>query len=97
MKDKFRSRGNISARLAVAMLAVALMVAPSASAHNAGHIIKPDGTCQEVGSFKQVLAGPDKTPLDLMPETQGGMFDEIGTSYAAFQGKTPLQPGPCRR
>jgi hypothetical protein len=83
-------------KVTVAAVAAALTVAPSASAHNAGHVIRPDGTCQEVGSFKQVLAGPDKTPLDLMPESQGGMFDEVGTSYAAFQGNTPVQPGPCR-
>jgi hypothetical protein len=88
---------RIPVSLAIAAVAAGLTFAPGASAHNAGHIVKPDGTCQEVGSFKPVLVGPDKTPLDLIPETQGGMFDEVGTSYAAFQGNTPLLPGPCPR
>ncbi len=86
-----------SAKLALATPAVGLALAPTASAHNAGHLVRPDGTCQEVGSFKPVLAGPDQTPLDLIPETQGGMFDEVGTSYGAFQGQTPVLPGPCPR
>ncbi len=88
---------SIPVRVAIAAVAVGLTAAPGALAHNAGHLIKPDGSCREVGSFKPVLAGPDKTQLDLIPETQGGMFDEVGTSYAAFQGNTPLRPGPCPR
>ncbi len=88
---------RIPAKVAIAAVAVGLMFAPAASAHNAGHFTLPDGTCHEVGSFEPVLVGPDKTPLDLIPETQGGMFDEVGTSYAAFQGQTPLLPGPCPR
>lgn len=86
---------SMPSKLVITAAAVALTLASSASAHNAGHIVRPDGSCQEVGSFKPVLAGPDKTQLDLIPETQGGMFDEVGTSFAAFQGRTPLLPGPC--
>lgn len=76
--------------LVVAAGAVAgssLVAALPAAAHNAGHFTLPDGTCHEVGSFKGSPHG-----LDLMPETP---FDEYGTSFAAFQGKTPILPGPC--
>lgn len=70
--------------------------AVSADAHNAGHITRPDGTCQDVGSGRPApLVGPDKERLDLMPETPNPPFDEYGTSFAAFQGDTPIQPGSC--
>lgn len=74
--------------LAVTGLLVAAM---PAAAHNAGHLSLPNGTCHEVGSFKHHPHG-----LDLIPETPSP-FDEYGASFAAFQGKTPLLPGPCPR
>jgi hypothetical protein len=75
---------------------LALLFAAPAQAHNAGHLFLPDGTCHEVGSFKDApLVGPDRTQLDLIPSTPNPPFDEYGTSYAAFQGNTPLLPGPC--
>ena len=49
-------------------------------------------------SFKDApLVGPaaDKTQLDLIPESPNPPFDEYGASYAAFQGNTPILPGPC--
>jgi len=74
---------------------LALASIPAASAHNAGHVVLPDGTCVEIGSFKSVVTGPDKTtPPDLIPPTPQPPR-EIGTSFAAFQGNTPILPGPC--
>ena len=73
--------------LAVTGLLVAAM---PAAAHNAGHLFLPNGTCHEVGSFKHHPHG-----LDLIPETPSPPFDEYGASFAAFQGKTPIFPGPC--
>jgi hypothetical protein len=84
---------SLAAIVSSASLAVAL--APAASAHNAGHFLLPDGTCHEVGSFKEVTRGPNGK-LDLIPETPSP-FDEYGASYAAFQGNTPILPGPCPR
>ena len=70
---------------------LALFAAMPAAAHNAGHFTLPTGTCHQVGSFKHHPRG-----LDLMPETPSP-FDEYGASFAAFQGRTPILPGPCPR
>jgi hypothetical protein len=92
---------KLSAGLLV--LATALMLAATASAHNRAHIILPDGTCMIVGSEKSVTV-PEWTPkaspqpdgnvfLDLRPETYPA--DEIGTAFAADQGNSRLEKGPC--
>jgi hypothetical protein len=72
--------------------ALALMLAPAASAHNRAHIILPTGECIIVGSEKSVTL-PDGTLLDLRPETTPA--DEIGTSFAAEEGDSALEKGPC--
>jgi hypothetical protein len=80
------------AAIALALVAVLVSALP-AGAHNAGHFFLPDGTCQQVGSFLPApLVGSDKSQLDLIPATPQ---DEYGTSFAAFQGNTPLLPGGC--
>ena len=80
------------AAIALALVAVLVSALP-AGAHNAGHFFLPDGTCQQVGSFLPApLVGRDKSQLDLIPATPQ---DEYGTSFAAFQGNTPLLPGGC--
>jgi hypothetical protein len=71
--------------------ALALIFSPGALAHNRAHIILPDGTCIIVGSEKSVTL-PDGTLLDLDPYLEG---DEIGTSFAALQGGSRLEKGPC--
>lgn len=80
--------------LAAAGVAVASMiaVAPGASAHNGAHVILPDGRCIVVGSEKSVTL-PDGSLLDLRPETVPA--DELGTAYAADEGSSRLQKGPC--
>jgi hypothetical protein len=66
-----------------------------ASAHNAGHIFLPDGTCLLIGSFHDApLVGQDRTQLDLAPETPNPPFDEIGVSFVGHNGQTPIFPGP---
>jgi hypothetical protein len=83
--------------LFVAVL-LAAIGAPSASAHNAGHIVLPDGRCLEVGSNKEapIVAGP--APGDL-PSGQldliAGPGDQYGARFAATQGNTPILPGNC--
>jgi hypothetical protein len=80
-------------RIIVLLFAAAVFLAvgaTSASAHNAGHFFLPSGQCVQVGSFKESPHG-----LDLIPETPNPPLDEYGASYAAFQGKTPIDPGPC--
>jgi hypothetical protein len=72
--------------------ALALMLAPAASAHNRAHIILPTGECIIVGSEKSVTL-PDGTLLDLRPETTPA--DEIGTAFAAEEGDSALEKGPC--
>ena len=74
------------------VLATALMLAATASAHNRAHVILPDGRCIVVGSEKSVTL-PDGTLLDLRPETQPA--DEFGTAFAADEGNSRLQKGPC--
>ena len=69
-----------------------LTVTPVASAHNRAHVILPTAECIIVGSEKSVTL-PDGTLLDLRPETVPA--DEIGTSFAAEQGQSRLQKGPC--
>lgn len=68
----------------------------AAEAHNVGHIFRPDGTCQEVGSVKEApLVGADRTQLDLVPETANPPRDEYGTSFVGYWGRTPIFPGRC--
>ena len=77
--------------LAAVAAAAAFAVAPTASAHNRAHLILPDGSCIIVGSEKSVVL-PDGTLLDLDPNLAGV---EIGTSYAAYQGNSAIEKGPC--
>jgi hypothetical protein len=80
-------------RLLVLLVAIAVFVgftAASATAHNAGHIFLRTGQCLEIGSLKESPHG-----LDLIPESPNPPFDEYGASFAAFQGNTPIFPGPC--
>ena len=74
------------------VLLMALTLASAAFAHNRAHVILPDGTCIIVGSEKSVTL-PDGTLLDLRPETTPA--DEIGTAFAADEGNSRLQKGPC--
>lgn len=77
---------------ALAAAALTLFVSPAAQAHNRAHIILPDGQCIIVGSEKSVEL-PDGSLLDLRPETYPA--DEFGTAYAAEEGSSRLQKGPC--
>jgi hypothetical protein len=77
--------------LATVAAAAAVAFAPAASAHNRAHIVLPTGKCIIVGSEKSVTL-PDGTLLDLDPAVEG---DEIGTSYAAYQGNSAIEKGPC--
>jgi hypothetical protein len=77
--------------LLVLAATLGLTLAPAASAHNRAHVILPDGTCIIVGSEKSVML-PDGTLLDLRPETPA---DEIGTAFAAEEGNSALEKGPC--
>lgn len=80
----------------LAALTAVVAIPASVAAHNAGHIILPDGTCLEIGSFRNApIVGQDRTRLDLVPQTPNPPFDEIGVSFVGFQGRTPIFPGPC--
>lgn len=72
--------------------AAELTLATAASAHNRAHIVLPSGECIVVGSEKSVTL-PDGSLLDLRPATTPA--DEIGTAYAADEGRSRLQKGPC--
>jgi hypothetical protein len=82
----------------LATLLTALWGATAASAHNAAHIILPDGTCLNVGSGKEAPLVPEQNPnrlastgqLDLVP----GPGDQYGARFAANQSPT-LLPGDC--
>ena len=78
-----------------------------ALAHNAGYILLPDGTCQEVGSGKDAPYVSENNPnyheavsptdpnvgrLDL----QEGSGDQFGARYAADQGNSAVRrPDDC--
>ena len=80
--------------LAAVAAAAAFAVAPTASAHNRAHLILPDGSCIIVGSEKSVQL-PDGTYLDLYPADGPYPNDEYGTSFAALQGNSAIEKGPC--
>jgi hypothetical protein len=80
--------------LLVLVTVFVLGIAPAASAHNRAHIILPDGSCMIVGSEKSVTL-PDGTLHDLRPETPWNVADEIGTAFAADEGRSALRKGPC--
>ena len=77
---------------ALAAVALSLAITPAAQAHNRAHVILPSGECITVGSEKSVTL-PDGTLLDLRPETVGA--DEFGAAYAAIEGGSRLEKGPC--
>ena len=79
-------------KVGVVAAALALMLVPSAAAHNRAHIILPSGECKIVGSEKSVTL-PDGSLLDLRPETTPA--DEFGTAFAADEGNSRLQKGAC--
>ena len=72
--------------------AVEVSFSTAAFGHNRAHVILPSGECIIVGSEKSVTL-PDGTLLDLRPETTPA--DEIGTAFAADEGSSRLEKGPC--
>lgn len=83
--------------LVTAAMGLALVAFPAtASAHNAGHVWLPDGTCLNIGSFKDAPTLGNGEQLDLVPETPTVPFDEIGVSFVGHGGGTPIEPGGCR-
>jgi hypothetical protein len=87
-------RITIRETVAVVAVAMALSLPAAASAHNRAHIVLPTGRCIVVGSEKSVTL-PDGTLQDLRPETPYTVADEFGTSFAADEGNSALQKGPC--
>lgn len=83
----------ISAAVAVvATIGLQAIGVGHAFAHNRAHVILPSGTCLIVGSEKSVEL-PDGSLHDLRPETTPA--DEIGTAFAAEEGRSRLQKGSC--
>jgi hypothetical protein len=82
---------GVAAALGLAV-AVEVTFSGAASAHNRAHVILPTGECIIVGSEKSVEL-PDGTLLDLRPETTPA--DEIGTAFAADEGRSRLQKFGC--
>jgi hypothetical protein len=86
----------------LAAMIVAAVASASASAHNAGHIFLPDGSCLNVGSFKDAPLVGRGAPQDALGELdlepgQGTVdtSDQYGARYAADQGNTPILPSGC--
>src|SRR5207247_1518914 len=87
--------------LLVALIALALVSAGGASAHNAGYVIL-NGECQAVGSDNPGPDVPEQNPnrntlgpasdlghLDLIPDTPG---DQYGARFAAEQSPAIYPP-----
>jgi hypothetical protein len=85
-------KNTVKLLLMLATMALAVALAPVASAHNRAHVILPSGECIIVGSEKSVTL-PDGTLLDLRPETFPA--DEFGTAFAAEEGNSRVEKGPC--
>lgn len=81
---------------AVAVLTVGAQVAfgQVASAHNRAQNELPNGGCVVVGSEKSVEI-PGRGFLDLIDEGDGDTRDQVGGSFAAFQGQSHLEIGDC--
>ena len=86
--------------LAIAV-ACAAILASTAGAHNAGHVILHDGTCIDVGSGNpgpfvspnnpHINTTTDPGRLDLEP----GNGDQYGARFAADQGQSAVLPRFC--
>lgn len=95
-----KNKNRLVIALLVTLLA-SLMTVSVVSAHNAGHIITPDGQCHNVGSLKESPDVSDSNPnlntttdpgrLDLIP----GPGDQYGARFAANQGNSAVLPGAC--
>jgi hypothetical protein len=106
-QTKFTKGDNKMFKRKLVMMALVLAIVSSllivgiASAHNAGHIILPDGTCLNVGSLKEAPYVSESNPhlntstdpgkLDLIP----GSGDQYGARFAATRGNTLILPGEC--
>ena len=97
-----RKTPTVRRRAIVVTALLAALGAPPASAHNAGHVLTPDGTCQDVGSGRpapvvaepapgNLTTGADAGRLDLIP----GSGDQYGARYAATRGNSRVLPGWC--
>ena len=65
-------------------------------AHNAGHIFLPDGTCLEIGSFREApIVGQDRTQLDSCRRRRTHHSMMYGVSFVGHGGNTPISPGRC--
>jgi hypothetical protein len=92
-----KNKNRLVIALLIALLS-SLMPVGAALAHNAGHIILPDGQCLNVGSLKEAPMVGDGNPnqlpngqLDLIP----GSGDQYGARFAADQGQSAVLPGEC--
>jgi hypothetical protein len=87
--------------ITLAAVAAALAAAAPVGAHNAGHVILPDGRCIDVGSGREapyvspsnpnVNTTTDPGKLDLEP----GSGDQYGARFAADQGQSQVLPRFC--
>ena len=83
----------------IGVLFAALAIPPASVAHNAAHIILPDGTCLDVGSNDEApivgVGNPNQNAagqLDMIP----GPGDQYGARWAA-ENSPQLLPGNCPR
>jgi hypothetical protein len=81
--------------LAAAVLVGSLALPVTVSAHNAGHVLLPDSSCLNIGSFRDAPLLGNGEQLDLVPGTPNPPYDEIGVSFVGYWGRTPIYPGPC--
>ncbi len=97
-------------KIAAVVFALAL-VAPAgvASAHNAGNITTPNGTCHNLGNGSKDNGRPDDPEgAPLVPEQNAnrldstgqlelieGTGDQYGARFAAGRGETPIEGGEC--
>ena len=84
----------VAASIVVVVLGLGLSLPAAVSAHNRGHLVLPTGECITVGSEKSVTL-PDGTLLDLRLETPYNVADEYGTAFAAEEGQSAIEKGPC--
>ena len=93
-------RNRISLVVTISALAIVWLAPGVASAHNSGHLIRPDSSCVDVGSQRDapfVGAGnPNQSPASTRPDSPPDPRPrhQYGARFAADHSPR-LLPGPC--
>jgi len=103
MKEEAMTKLPAVAASAAVVATFTMALCAPAFAHNAGHIIRPDGSCVNVGSFNSGPFVPEQNPnQNTTPGTdygrldlEAGRGDQYGARFAADQGSSQVERRFC--